>query len=130
MKAIAVLLLAAAAGAASAGVLQQCKQSAPDGARVLACLRGAHAAATDEMLESFLGAEQSFAALGAREAERAGAALKQSQRAFERYVLEFCHGVAATLANASEATVLACETDLLRQRAQSLATLVEAQDRT
>jgi len=72
------------------------------------------------MLERFLDVEQALVALGEEAKERAGAVLKQSQRAFERYVLDHCNAAQSMLAAGSEAAMLACETDLLRQRAQAL----------
>jgi uncharacterized protein YecT (DUF1311 family) len=120
---LAGLLLAACAGAVQAGALQDCTRAAADGEGVVPCLRDAREAATDEMLERFLDVEQSLVALGDETVERGRSLLKASQRAFERYVLEHCHAAQSLLSAGSEAAILACETDLLRQRAQSLQAL-------
>jgi len=122
MRSLVAVALACGVGASTAGALQECASSGGEPARVLACLHQAREAATEEMLEQFLGAQQALTALGAGQSTHADAALKQSQRAFERYVLEHCHGVQAVVAR-GEAAGLACETDLLRQRASTLEAL-------
>jgi uncharacterized protein YecT (DUF1311 family) len=121
------LALACVTSATTAGVLQDCKSTSADPSRILACLRQAREAATDEMLEQFLGVEQTIAKLGEGESALASGALKQSQRAFERYVLEHCHGLQGPLAG--EAASLACEIELLRQRGGTLEALEVAADR-
>jgi uncharacterized protein YecT (DUF1311 family) len=120
MKVAAFALLLAAFGAAHAGALDECRRSEPDGANLLPCLRRAKEAATEAMLEAFLDVQRAAAALDAPQIARE--ALKQSQRAFERYLFEHCHAAQAAFAPA-QAAALACETDLLRQRAEALAAL-------
>ncbi|HXF47550.1 MAG TPA: lysozyme inhibitor LprI family protein [Burkholderiaceae bacterium] len=120
MKAVAVVLLSVALAAAHAAALDECRKAEPDGANLLPCLKRAKQLATEEMLEAFLDVERAAAATDAPEAARA--ALKQSQRAFERYIFEHCRGAQAAFAPA-EAAALGCETDLLRQRAQALIAL-------
>jgi len=120
VKPLAAIVLASVASTAGAGVLQECGGNAVNPPGVLACLREARDAATDDMLEQFLGIEQAIAGLG-DEASAARGALKRSQRAFELYVLEHCHGLQLVLAG--EAASLACEVELLRQRAETLETL-------
>ena len=115
MKALAGLALACGVGSAAAGSLQDCA----GGERVVSCLERAKEVATEQMLERFLEVKQALEALGGRRAEQAADALKQSQRAFERYLAEHCHGLEALLADGA-APALACETDLLRQRASTL----------
>jgi uncharacterized protein YecT (DUF1311 family) len=127
MKSLVALAMVCGVSASTAGALQECASGRGEPARVLACLHLAREAATEEMLEQFLGAQQAIATLGAQSTD-ASAALKQSQRAFERYVLEHCHGVQAMVAH-GEAEGLACETDLLRQRASTLAALELVTDR-
>lgn len=121
MKTLVCTVLLAGFAPAGAGVLQEC-----DGA--LTCVRQARSAATEEMLEHFLGVEQAIGAADTDAAKRARAALKQSQRTFERYVLDHCHGLHGLLAG-GEAALLACETDLLRQRASALQALEGATNR-
>lgn len=119
MKRLAALLLAGCAGTASAGSLQECSR-ADDREHLVPCLRGVREAATNEMLERFLDVDQALTALGEEALERARELLKQSQRAFERYVFEHCNGAQSMMSAGSEAAMLACETDLLRQRAHAL----------
>lgn len=120
MRAIAVLLLSVALGTARAAALDECRKSEPDGANLLPCLKRAKQLATNEMLEAFLDLERAAAALDSPELARA--ALKESQRAFERYVFEHCQSAQTAFAPV-QAAVLACETDLLRQRAAALGAL-------
>ncbi|MCX8004798.1 MAG: lysozyme inhibitor LprI family protein [Burkholderiaceae bacterium] len=108
------------AAAAQASALQECRRSEPDGANLVPCLRRAREAATEEMLAAFLDVQRAAEAAAAPEAARA--ALKQSQRAFERYLSEHCHGAQPAFA-AAPAALLACEVDLLRQRAEVLQAL-------
>ena len=128
MKMLLGFVLAGGVGAVQAGALEDCSNKVTEPARLLLCLRQAREAATDDMLEHFLGVEQAIAALNAAQSGTASAALKQSQRAFERYVLDHCHGVQSLLAP-SEVANLACETDLLRQRASALEALELKTDR-
>jgi uncharacterized protein YecT (DUF1311 family) len=118
MKTLLAVVLVATFGPAAAGALQDCAGDE----RVVRCLERAKETATEQMLERFLEVKQALETLGGRRAEQAADALKQSQRAFERYVAEHCHGLEAMLADGA-APALACETDLLRQRATTLETL-------
>ncbi len=118
MKPLLGLVLAAAAVQADAGSLQDCASDA----RVVRCLERAKEAATEAMLERFLEVKQALDALGGRRTEQAAEALKQSQRAFERYLGDHCRGL-ATMMSEGAAAALACETDLLRQRAAVLEVL-------
>ena len=113
----AVLLagLAAASGPCWAGALQDCAGET----RVVRCLEYAKQQATEQMLERFLEVKEALTALGGRRAEQADDALKQSQRAFERYLADHCNGLESMLGDGSAAG-LACETDLLRERAKTL----------
>jgi uncharacterized protein YecT (DUF1311 family) len=115
MKALAGVLLASGLGSATAGALDDCAGDA----RVVRCLERAREVATEQMLERFLEVQEGLAGLGGRRAEQATDALKQSQRAFERYLAEQCHGLESLVAQGA-ATALACEIDLLRQRAAKL----------
>lgn len=107
---------------AQAGALEDCSYRVTEPGRPVNCLRPARDAATDDMLEHLLGVEQAIAALNSAESGTASAALKLSQRAFERYLLDRYHGVQSLLAP-GEAANVACETDLLRQRASALEAL-------
>ena len=115
MKTLLAVACAAAFGPTWAGALRDCASDD----RVLRCLERAKEVATEQMLERFLEVKQALEALGGRRAEQAADALKRSQRAFERYVAEHCHGLESLLADGA-APALACETDLLRQRATTL----------
>ncbi len=86
--------------------------------RAVRCLERAKDVATEQLLERFLVVEEALAALGGRRAEQAADVLRQSQRAFERYLAEQCNGLVSMLADGA-ATGLACETDLLRQRTRT-----------
>lgn len=119
MRALLALLLTAAITPATAGSLQDCAGDA----RVVRCLERAKEVATEAMLERFLEVKQGLDALGGRRTELAAEALKQSQRAFERYIAEHCRGLLSMLGEGA-APALACETDLLRQRAAALEAIV------
>ena len=129
MKVLLGIVLAGNVSGAASGALQDCTSASgsSDPSRVVFCLRNAKQAATEQMLERFLGVEQTITALGT-EAGRAREALKQSQRAFERYLLEHCNGLQG-LITAGEAASLACEADLLRQRTDTLEALEGNQQR-
>ena len=125
---LVVLCVAALApGHGSAGTLEECYQRTQTRLEVTPCLNAAKKAATDAMLEQFLAAEQSLAELE-EVTGRGGkvAALKQSQRDFERYLQSQCQVVLSLYdsgAGAGQAQ-LACEVDQLRQRAAALKLLV------
>lgn len=120
MRRIVATLLLGALGAAHAGALEECRTAAPDGASLLPCLKRAKEDATRQMLEAFLDVDRAAVALA--DPDLARAALTRSQRAFERYIFEHCRAAQAAFA-AAEAAALACETDLLRQRAEALTAL-------
>ena len=128
MKTLVGVVLASGLSSAAAGALQECKSDPGGEVRVLRCLERAKEVATEQMLERFLEVQQAVTALGGRHAEQAAMALKQSQRAFERYLAEHCHGL-ETLVVEGAAAALACETDLLRQRATVLETIDVAPER-
>ncbi len=127
MKGVARLLLAGAAALPCAAqaltALEDCTRRAPTRIEVTSCLNAQRKAATDAMLEQFLAVEQSLAALE-QATGRGGktAALKQSQRDFERYLQSHCEVVRRAYdsgAGAGQAQ-LGCEVDLLRDRAEVL----------
>jgi len=110
-------------GPAAAGALEDCTQLAPTRPQITPCLNAHKKAATDAMLEQYLAVEQALA-----EVERAtgrggkAAVLKQSQRDFERYLHAHCQLPLQLFDSGSGAgqAQLACEVDLLRQRAELL----------
>jgi len=116
---------------AAAGALQECYQRAPTRLEVTPCLDGAKKAATDSMLDEFLAVSQSLGELE-RVTGRGGkvAALKQSQRDFERYLQSHCQVVLRSYDSGTGAgqAQLACEVDLLRQRAALLKLLAPTQN--
>ena len=115
-----------ACGSAAAGALDECFKRAPSRAEVTPCLNANRKAATDGMLEQFLAVGQSLAELE-RATGRDGktAALKQSQRDFERYLQSHCQVVLRAYDSGTGAAQaqLACEVDLLRDRAETLKAL-------
>ena len=121
---------ALAAGHASAGALEECYQRTQTRLEVTPCLDAAKKAATDAMLEEFLAVDQSLEELE-RVTGRSGkvAALKQSQRDFERYLQSHCQVVLRSFDSGTGAgqAQLACEVDLLRQRAALLKLLAPEQ---
>ena len=114
------------AGAGHAGALDDCLKRVASRAEVTPCLNANRKAATDEMLEQFLAVEQSLAELE-QATGRGGkaAALKQSQRDFERYLQSHCQVVLRYYDSGSGAAQaqLACEVDMLRGRAGTLKAL-------
>jgi uncharacterized protein YecT (DUF1311 family) len=116
---------------AAAGALQECYQRASTRLEVTPCLDGAKKAATDSMLEEFLAVSQSLGELE-RVTGRGGkvASLKQSQRDFERYLQSHCQVVLRLYDSGTGAgqAQLACEVDLLRQRAALLKLLAPTQN--
>lgn len=129
MKVRYALVLAAALAAASvragaegpAGTLAECSRRHPDRAQWAICIRLAQRQAGDDMLDAFATVQQRVRAVGGVDGELA-AALTESQRDFERYVQGQCTFVHAVFARAGIAdfAALACETDLLLQRAAVL----------
>lgn len=125
MKIPIIVLLLALAGTARAGALADCASDARAQPEMMACLQAARRQATDRMLEGFLAIEQKLARIEIAAArDGALAALKQSQRDFERYQLAHCQ-VAARLApgSAAGAMAAACEVDQIRARAAALEVL-------
>jgi uncharacterized protein YecT (DUF1311 family) len=122
-----------AAGPASAGALEDCYQRTQSRAEVTPCLNAQKKAATDAMLEQFLAVEQSLADLE-KTTGRGGkvAQLKQSQRDFERYLNSQCQMVLRAFDSGTGAgqAQLACEVDLLRDRAAALQPLAPEQKET
>ncbi|MBK9243660.1 MAG: DUF1311 domain-containing protein [Burkholderiales bacterium] len=122
---VAAALLAPVAATASA--LEHCARLATTRPEVAACLDAGRKAMTDAMLEQFLAVEQSLLELE-RVTGRGGkvAALKQSQRDFERYLQSHCQVVLRSYDSGTGAAQaqLACEVDLLRSRAEQLRLLV------
>ena len=120
---LVVGVAALAPGQALAGALEECYPRTKTRLEVTPCLEAARRAATDAMLEEFLAVEQSLAELE-KATGRGGkvAALKQSQRDFERYLQSHCQVVLRSYDSGSGAAQaqLACEVDLLRQRAALL----------
>jgi uncharacterized protein YecT (DUF1311 family) len=118
---LAAALLAPAL--ASAGALEHCTRLAPTRMEVTPCLEAGRKAMTDAMLEQFLAVDQALAALE-KASGRGGkvAALKQSQRDFERYLQSHCQVVLRAYDSGTGAAQaqLACEVDLLRSRAELL----------
>jgi uncharacterized protein YecT (DUF1311 family) len=114
---------ALAPGLASAGALEDCQRLMQTRLDVTPCLQSAKKAATDAMLEEFLGVRQSLERLEAATG-RGGklAALKQSQRDFERYMQSQCEVVRRAYDSGTGAAQaqLACEVDMLRARAALL----------
>jgi len=88
---------------------------------------------TDAMLEQFLAVEQSLAELekGHRPLAARWRALKQSQRDFERYLHSHCQVVLRAYDSGTGAAQaqLACEVDLLQQRAELLKQLAPSNRR-
>jgi uncharacterized protein YecT (DUF1311 family) len=115
---------------AAAGALELCTRQAPTRLQVTPCLEAGKRAMTDAMLEQFLAVEQSLAELE-KVTERGGkvAALKQSQRDFERYLHSHCQVVLRAYDSGTGAgqAQLACEVDMLQGRAELLKLLVAEQ---
>jgi len=126
--AVAAVLLAPAV--ASAGALEHCTRMAPTRLEITPCLEAGKKAMTDAMLEQFLAVEQSLAELE-KATGRGGklAALKQSQRDFERYLHSHCQVVLRAYDSGTGAgqAQLACEVDLLHGRAELLKQLAPEQ---
>ena len=125
---LAAALLAPAL--ASAGALEHCTRLAPTRLEITPCLEAGRNAMTDAMLEQFLAVEQSLVELE-QATGRGGkvAALKQSQRDFERYLHSHCQVVLSAYDSGTGAgqAQLACEVDLLQGRAEVLKQLAPEQ---
>jgi uncharacterized protein YecT (DUF1311 family) len=122
-----VTLCAAAATSAQTGVLDECSRQSSGAAQVAQCLQLAQRTASDDMLATFQQIERRLRQREPAEAgDAAAAALRRSQRDFERYVEGQCGFVHALAGGGglSDAAALACETDLLRQRQFVLRTLL------
>ena len=130
VQALAVAVVALPFGVAAAGALDECLRRAPTRIQVTPCLDAQKKAATDAMLEQFLAVEQALAELEAVTGRTGkAAALKQSQRDFERYLQSHCQVVLRAYDSGTGAAQaqLACEVDLLRSRAELLKLLVSGQ---
>lgn len=126
MKKIMAAALVVFAALARADVLEDCARGARDRGEVTACLHEARRVATDDMLGAFLGVEESLRGSDeSRERPGAVAVLRESQREFERYVSAHCRLVLAAAAGRRDPgqAALACEVELLRQRAALLESL-------
>jgi uncharacterized protein YecT (DUF1311 family) len=128
-----VLVVATLPAAVSAGALEECYQRTTARPEVTPCLNAAKKAATDAMREQFLAVRQSLEDLE-KVTGRGGkvAALKQSQRDFERYLQSHCQVVLQSFDSGTGAgqAQLACEVDLLRDRAAALKALAPDRDLT
>jgi len=128
---LAALVALAWPGAGFAGALDECLQRTANRTEVTPCLQANRKAATDAMLEQFLAVERMLAALE-QASGRGGktAALKQSQRDFERYLQAQCQVVLRAYDSGSGAAQaqLACEVDMLRGRAETLRALAAESD--
>jgi uncharacterized protein YecT (DUF1311 family) len=121
------MMLIACAGLARADVPEDCMRGARDRGAVTACLHEARRAATDDMLGAFLGVEKAMREIDeARERPGAVAVLRESQREFERYLGAHCRlALAAALGQRDPGqAALACEVQMLRQRAALLESLL------
>ena len=128
--ALAVAGAAFAPAPAAAGALEHCTRLVPNRLQITPCLEAGRKAMTDAMLEQFLAVQQSLAELE-KLTGRSGkvAALKQSQRDFERYLHSHCQVVLRAYDSGTGAAQaqLACEVDLLQQRAELLKLLAPEQ---
>jgi len=121
------LMLAAMSAMAQTRALDECGQQSSSRDEMAQCLQMAQRSASDEMLAAFADVERR---LGQREPvearDAAIAALRESQRDFERYVegqCGFVHGLAGG-GRLGNTAAFACETDLLRQRTATLQSLL------
>jgi uncharacterized protein YecT (DUF1311 family) len=129
MKALAFVgaLLVATAACAQTSALDECGRQASGTAQMAQCLQLAQRTANDDMLATFQLIERRLRQREPAEAgDAAAAALRRSQRDFERYVEGHCGFVHALAGGGGlgDAAALACETDLLRQRQFVLRTLL------
>jgi uncharacterized protein YecT (DUF1311 family) len=115
---------------ASAGALEHCSRIAPTRLEITPCLEAGKKVMTDAMLEQFLAVEQALIELE-KATGRGGkvAALKQSQRDFERYLHSHCQVALRAYDSGTGAgqAQLACEVDLLQGRAEVLKQLAPEQ---
>lgn len=126
MRRTLTVILVAFAGLARADVLEDCVRGARDRGEVTACLHEARRVATDDMLGAFLGVEKAMREIDdARERPGAVAVLRESQREFERYVSAHCRLVLVAALGQRDPgqAALACEVEMLRQRAALLESL-------
>jgi len=128
---VLMFVAATSPSAASAGALEECYQRAQTRPDVTPCLNAAKKAATDAMLEQLQAVRQSLDELE-KVTGRGGkvAALQRSQRDFERYLQSHCQVVLRSFDAGTGAgqAQLACEVDLLRERAAALKPLAPTQD--
>jgi uncharacterized protein YecT (DUF1311 family) len=130
MKALAFVgaLLVATVTSAQTSALDECSRQASGTAQLAQCLQLAQRMANDDMLATFQQIERRLRQREPAEAgDAAAAALRRSQRDFERYVegqCGFVHALAGGDGGLGDAAALACETDLLRQRQFVLRTLL------
>ena len=122
-RVLTAAVLLAACGAAQAGALDECYARSANRTEVGPCLQMAQRVASDEMLALFQRVEREAQSLE-RATGRPGPVvqLKVSQRDFERYVDGQCRFAMAMFDSGTGAgqAALACEVDLLRQRAELL----------
>ncbi|MDZ7652027.1 MAG: lysozyme inhibitor LprI family protein [Burkholderiaceae bacterium] len=121
------LTVAAAAAGAQTSALDECRRQASDTAQLAQCLQLAQRTANDDMLATFQQIERRLRQREPAEAgDAAAAALRRSQRDFERYVEGQCGFVHALAGGGGlgDVAALACEIDLLRQRQFMLQTLL------
>ncbi len=131
MRKIVMAILLAFAGPARADALEDCMRGARDRGDVTSCLHEARRAATDQMLGAFLDVERAMRAIDeSRERPGAVAALRESQRDFERYLGAHCRLALAAAAGRRDPgqAALACEVEMLRQRAALLESLAPRQN--
>jgi uncharacterized protein YecT (DUF1311 family) len=127
----AIVLALLLPGRAAAGALEECYVRAATRLDVTPCLNAAKKVATDAMLEEFLAVSHALQKLESMTGRPgAMATLKQSQRDFERCLLSHCLLVEQSFASGGGAgqAQLACEVDLLRQRAAQLKPLAPTED--
>ncbi len=128
--ALAVAGAAFAPAPAAAGALEHCTRLVANRLEITPCLEAGRKAMTDAMLEQFLAVQQSLAELE-KVTGHGGkvAALKQSQRDFERYLHSHCQIVrhAYDSGTGGAQAQLACEVDMLQGRAGLLKLLAAEQ---
>lgn len=120
-------LFAATAACAQTSALDECSRQASGPAQLAQCLQLAQRTANDDMLATFQQIERRLRQREPADAgDAAAAALRRSQRDFERYVEGQCGFVHALAGGGGlgDAAALACEIDLLRQRQYVLRTLL------
>lgn len=123
---ISALIVLGGLPAARAGALDECAARVAVQTEMTRCLEAARRAASDVMLESFVAAGRSLASLEeATGREGPLAALRLSQRDFERYLRSHCDLVRQSYASGGGAAhaQLACEADQFRDRERWLRAL-------